>query len=91
MKSLPDHVSAYKKTDIFTETSIPKALLHDHRTMADVWGKIIVLEGRLLYTIKTVPDETVELSKNYDGIVEPQVTHFVEPQGKVKFYVEFYK
>lgn len=91
MKQLPSNVVAYKRTDVFTEISVPKGLLNNHRTMANVWAKIIVVEGTLLYQIMTNPVETIELSPECFGIVEPEQIHFVEPKGKVLFYVEFYK
>lgn len=89
--SLPSNVEAYKKTPIFNEDCIPAALLKSHQTMKDVWGKIVVLEGKLKYTIETQPPEEIELSEVICGIVEPQVLHSVMALGKVKFYVEFYK
>lgn len=91
MKVLPEDVSTYKKTPIFDQDSIPKGLLKDHSTKPNVWGKISVLEGKLLYTIKSNPVEEVLLSESYHGVVEPEVIHFVTPQDKVKFFVEFLK
>lgn len=91
MKLLPPEVNPYKKTPIFDEETIPKGLLADHRTLAGVWGRIVVLEGELTYTIKGEPDETLILNHKTDGVVEPQVIHFVRPNGKVKFFVQFYK
>lgn len=91
MKQLPSEVVAYKKTDIFTQDSTPKGLLEHHRTIAGVWGKIVVLEGRLTYTIDDNDGEVIELTPSIFGVVEPQVIHHVTPQEGVKFYVEFYK
>ncbi|HLW57870.1 MAG TPA: DUF1971 domain-containing protein [Bacteriovoracaceae bacterium] len=90
MKSLPSNVTAYKRTDVFTETSVPKGLLNTHRTLPGVWGKIVVLEGSLTYVIVGAPEE-YELNAERFGVVEPQVVHHVRPNGKVSFYVEFYK
>lgn len=91
MKLLPPEVSPYKKTPTFDEETVPKGLLSDHRTLEGVWGRIVVLEGELSYTIKGEPDEVIVLSPGTDGVVEPQVVHFVRPKGKVKFFVQFYK
>ncbi len=89
MKTLPEHVSAFQKTAEFTETSVPKGLLKDHNTKAGVWGKIVVLEGKLEYTI--LEPEVVCLSPELPGVVEPMMLHYVKPLGQVKFYVEFYR
>lgn len=90
MKSLPDNVVAYKKTPEFDENSVPNGLLNNHQTKEGVWGKIILLEGKLLYTINE-PKEEIYLDANNFGVVEPTVYHQVKPLGKVRFYVEFYR
>jgi tellurite resistance-related uncharacterized protein len=90
MKSLPDNVVAYKKTPEFDESSVPNGLLNNHQTKEGVWGKIVILEGRLLYTINE-PKEEIYLDSNNSGVVEPTVYHQVKPLGKVRFYVEFYR
>ncbi|MBC98004.1 MAG: tellurite resistance protein [Halobacteriovoraceae bacterium] len=90
MKKIPLTARAYKKTNIFNEKTVPKALLEEHSTKANVWGKIVVLEGRLIYSIPS-KNEELELTASNVGIVEPEVKHLVKPVGKVKFYVEFYK
>src|SRR3546814_17459197 len=47
MKPLPADVVPYKRTPDFTEQTVPPALLREHRTKEAVWGRIVVLEGRL--------------------------------------------
>lgn len=91
MKRLPNEVESYKKTKVFNQDNIPKALLSDHKTLAGVWGIINVLEGELIYVISREPLERFILSKDLSGVVEPEQIHFVKPVGEVKFYVEFYK
>ncbi len=91
MKKLPDKISVYKKTDMFDQDSVPKGLLENHSTKEGVWGKINVIEGKLLYRIQSDPIEEVELSNEIFGVVEPQVLHSVTPIGTVKFFVEFLK
>ena len=90
MKTLPDNVTVYKQTPEFNETTVPVGLLNDHQTKANVWGKIVVLEGHLRYTIYE-SNEVIDLDKNTFGVVEPEVLHHVKPLGAVRFYVEFYK
>lgn len=90
MKSLPPHVVPYQRTPEFDENTLPHGLTHDHMTQAPVWAKIVVLEGRLQYTIDE-PEETVVLDENLHGVVEPAVPHEIKPLGKVRFYVEFYR
>jgi tellurite resistance-related uncharacterized protein len=91
MKALPEDVIAYKKTPEFDELSIPKGLLNAHQTKQGVWGKIVILEGQLQYTINKPEIEVVVLTENSYGVVEPEIFHAVKPLGNVRFYVEFYR
>ncbi|MBN47045.1 MAG: tellurite resistance protein [Methylophaga sp.] len=90
MKPLPDNVVAYKRTPEFDESTIPTGLLNSHQTKEGVWGKIVVLSGKLLYTIQQ-PFEEIELDSDRVGVVEPTVLHHVKPMGQVSFFVEFYQ
>ncbi len=91
MKQLPNTVAPYKRTPEFDEQTVPKGLLHEHQTKESVWGTIVVLEGRLEYTINEPQTEVIILDTATMGIVEPTVRHQVKPLGKVRFYVEFHR
>jgi tellurite resistance-related uncharacterized protein len=91
MKSMPSGVEPYKRTPEFTSETVPAGLRSSHRTKEGVWGRIVVLEGRLRYRILEPAVEEVELSPGVEGVVEPTVPHEVEPLGAVRFYVEFHK
>lgn len=91
MKPLPDSVAPYRRTPEFDQDSIPDALRRDHTTATGVWGLITVLEGVLRYDIEGDAPETVRLTPQHPGVVEPQVPHRVTPDGEVRFFVEFYR
>lgn len=91
MKILPASLTSYKKTPEFTEETIPAGLLKAHQTKEGTWGKINVTEGQLYYRILEPDFEEVLLSSEKFGVVEPTVLHEVEPKGKVRFHVEFYR
>ena len=91
MKILPDSLSPIRKTPEFDETSIPKGLLKAHQTKEGVWGKIVILEGKLQYKINEPEEEIIILDPDNCGVVEPTILHEVKPLGPVKFYVEFYQ
>jgi len=90
MKALPDDVSKYSSSPVFTEASVPKNLLSAHATKQGVWGKLIVKSGALTYTILGDREEAVRLEAGDFGVIEPTVRHFVQPEGAVEFFVEFY-
>ncbi len=82
----------YRRTSVFTETSVPEALLHAHRTKPGVWALIEVLQGRLLYRVLNHPSrEQILEPGGPSGVVEPAVPHAVEPLGPVQFQVTFYR
>jgi tellurite resistance-related uncharacterized protein len=89
MKSLPAAAKAYHRTPLFTNATVPQALLKDHRTKPGVWGLIQVERGRLEYTIEG--GEMHILTPGNPGVAEPEVTHFVKPVGETAFFVEFYR
>jgi tellurite resistance-related uncharacterized protein len=87
---LPEEFVPYKRTLEFDHTTVPAALRRDHSTKRGVWGKIVVVDGRLRYRVESLNTD-VELSRDRAGIVLPEVLHHVEPVGEVRFYVEFYR
>ncbi len=91
MQSLPVGVTSYKQTPVFDENSVPSGLLKAHQTKAGTWGKIVVLEGKLLYRILQPSVEEVVLNTTRFGVVAPEELHEVKPLGRVKFYVDFHR
>ena len=91
MTTLPETVSPLRRTDEFTETTLPDGLRRRHTTKASVWGRIQVLEGSLRYRILEPALEEHVLTPGHPGIVEPRVPHEVEPLGSVRFFVEFFR
>ena len=91
LENLPDGVTAYKRTPTFATGAIPAGLLNAHRTKAGVWGRIVVLEGTLVYRILEPVMEEVHLSESVCGVVEPERLHQVVADHAVRFYVEFYR
>lgn len=92
--SLPEGLECHKRTDTFTEETVPKALLNDHSTKGGVWGLIKVESGSLSYRVtdpRREPFETVLTPEGTPGIVEPTILHHVAPIGPVRFHVEFYR
>jgi tellurite resistance-related uncharacterized protein len=85
---LPSDFVAYKRTPEFTAATVPKGLTKDHATKPGVWARINVLEGRLRYRVPALNRE-FELASGTPGVVIPEVLHYVEPIGEVRFFVEF--
>lgn len=93
MKTLPDSVTFYKSTPIFTQDTLPAALQRGHTTAGNVWARIHIHEGSLLYRISDprVPNEEILLTPEQPGVVEPQVEHEVQVVGPVRFQLDFHR
>lgn len=88
---LPDGYVAYSQSPVFTEKTVPAALLKGHATKPGVWALIHVLEGKLLYRVLDRPAETILVPDQPPGVIESEVLHEVAPLGPVRFFVEFYR
>ena len=92
--TLPVDARPYRRTEVFTEATIPKALLKAHSTKRDVWALIHVLEGQLAYRINDPARPACNEVLTPDtppGVIEPAILHEVAPLGPVRFYVEFHR
>jgi len=87
--ALPPGFSAYKRTPLFDQDSLPAGLRREHRTKAGVWALIHVVEGSLRYRILEPHSEEI-LTAGMQGVVQPEQPHEVEPIGAVRMFVEFY-
>lgn len=90
MKAIPEGLTPYRQTPVFTIDTVPPGLLRDHRTKAGVWGVIHVAKGRVRYTISPAGEDVV-LNPGYPGVIEPEVPHHVLLLDEGSFYVEFWR
>jgi len=91
---LPPGLEFYRRTDTFSEQSVPAGLLKAHATKPGIWGLIRVTDGELHYRIedeRRIPAETRLRAGLTPGVVEPTIRHSVEPAGPVRFHVEFFR
>ncbi len=88
--AIPATVKPYKRSAVFTETTVPKGFLRNHSTRDGVWGVIHVVSGSLRFSVPSTGHEEI-LTPSRTGIAEPTVTHRVTPLGSVSFYIEFWR
>lgn len=94
MTPLPPTARAYRRTEVFTERTVPPGLRRAHTTKAGAWALIHVLDGALAYRIvdtRRPASEIVLRPQDPPGVVEPTILHEVEPLGPVRFFVEFHR
>jgi tellurite resistance-related uncharacterized protein len=86
--ALPPEAREYKRTATFTAETLPAALLQEHRTKAETWGRIVVTAGQLEFHSR---GRVHVLGAGDVGIVEPTVSHHVTPLGPVCVHIEFWR
>lgn len=93
-RGLPAGARPYRRTDLFSEDSVPAGLLKAHTTKEGTWALIHVLEGQLAYHVcdpRRPVSREVLTPEGLPGLVEPTILHRVEPLGPVRFFVEFHR
>lgn len=88
---LPEGFQAYKRTPEFDAASIPDGLRKAHSTKSGVWAKVHVVEGQLRYVVHAPLNQEYILEPTRAGIIVPELLHYVEPLGPVRFFVEFFR
>ena len=89
MPALPEGAQVYKQTATFDASNVPSGLLASHTLKPGTWGRIVVHEGRVAYTLEDEDDFTVVLRPGVAGTIAPQRPHHVTPQPGARFRVEF--
>ena len=90
---LPNGVALERRSNTFTQSSVPPALLKDHKT--SVWAKLVVEKGTLTFTELDNDTHDQDLSRilheEDTQVITPEVLHYVTLEPEVSFHVEFYK
>jgi tellurite methyltransferase len=72
------------------EGTLPPGLRRAHRLGPGTWGRIVVKEGRLLFSMASEPRLEVELTHQTGAqAIPPDIEHEVSPIGPVRFSIEF--
>ncbi|KUP93407.1 DUF1971 domain-containing protein [Tritonibacter horizontis] len=87
--TLPSTVEKYAESPVFTEGTVPAALLREHSTKVGAWGLIVVRDGALTYTRKGCTP--IRLTAGDSAVILPQEPHHVTPGDAVTFQIEFYR
>lgn len=87
MTTLPEHLTRYFQSELFTQ--VPTKLAANHSLRGGTWARIKIVSGtaRLVFS----DGDQHSLSPEQPGVVPPQLTHHLEPTGPVAFYVEFFR
>lgn len=87
---LPDGLRLVRLSSEWDEQTMPSGLGRAHRLAAGTWGRIVVHEGRLRFSMSSEPPLEVEVGPCDTQAIPPDVQHVVHPLGPVRFQVEFH-
>jgi tellurite resistance-related uncharacterized protein len=65
-------------------------LRRNHRLAASTWGLLAVHHGSLRFVRYTIPAIDVEIAAGSTQMIPPEIDHYVQPLGKVRFSIEFW-
>ncbi len=85
----PEGLVAYRRTPEFDEKTIPAGLRSEHATKRGVWARIRVVSGALHYRAGAPIHRSIRVVPSSGAVIVPEVPHRVEPDGPVRFFVEF--
>ena len=88
--SLPDSLVLVRRTPEFNQDSFPDGLKKDHETKKGTWGRINVVSGTLSFHCQAPVNHTMLLTSGMKAPIPPELLHYVEPQGAVSFFIEFF-
>ena len=87
----PDGFVVHRRTPEFDETTTPAGLKSEHATKRGVWARIHVLSGVLRYRVGAPIHRSFRVVPSSSAVIVAQVPHRVEPEGPVRFFVEFWR
>ena len=87
----PEGLAAYRRTPEFDEMTIPAGLQSEHATKRGVWARIHVVSGALRYRVGAPVRQSFRIKPSSIAVIVPEVRHRVEPEGPVRFFIEFWR
>ena len=85
----PEGCTACRRTPEFDEATVPAGLTSEHATKRGVWARIHVIRGVLHYHAGPPIDRSFRVEPASSAVIVPEVRHRVEPEGPVRFFIEF--
>lgn len=87
---LPEDVERVRVTQDFTAETVPPGLLAAHLVAAEVWGRLVVLDGSVTFVAEESGESRV-LAAGDTQAIPSGLLHHVEPGDGARFHVEFHR
>jgi tellurite resistance-related uncharacterized protein len=92
---LPEGLTPTRSTPVWDQTTVPPALLGEHRTARDTWALLVVDDGRVDFNAPELAASgrpaTVPVEPGRPQPIPPGVPHGVAPSGPARFHLEFFR
>jgi tellurite resistance-related uncharacterized protein len=88
---LPEGLELVRTTALWSEETVPAAVLSGHRVADGVWGQLVVHSGSVGFVFEDEPDATIQVDAGGSVVIPPGRRHHVVLQGSSTFAVEFYR
>ncbi len=86
---MPEGLTPRGGTPEFTEATLPGALKSDHSLAAGRWGRLHVLEGRVIF-VDDSSGERFQLVGPCEFDIPPEAVHHLELDGPLSCRVDFF-
>jgi len=88
---LPEAIRPVRSSPEWNEHTLPPGLVRAHQLAVGTWGKLVVHEGALQFSLKGEAPFSVKLRAGSPAqAIPPGVFHEVKPAGPVRFSIDFY-
>lgn len=88
--ALPAGLRLGRTTTEFTAETVPAGLLAAHRVADDVWGRLRVDAGTVVFVVEGSGARRIVNTGEYQ-VIAPGLLHHVEPSSDARFIVEFHR
>jgi tellurite methyltransferase len=86
---LPEGLVVARVAGPFDETTLPAGLRRAHRVAGGTWGRLVVLQGTLGFSMETSPPTERQMEAGDVQGIPPDVDHHLTIHGPVRLQVEF--
>ena len=88
---LPDGLEHVRTTATWSESTVPAALRSAHTVADNVWGRLVVASGSLVFVFEDDPSAPRRVGSGDHQVIPPGRLHHVEFEGPVEFSIEFHR
>jgi tellurite resistance-related uncharacterized protein len=89
--TMPSEFVLVRTSKEFTAETVPAGLLRAHKLASDVWGRLRVLSGRVVFAYEASPYDAVSLAVGDSVDIPPDALHSVELLTDARFVIEFFR